>query len=73
MFWVGLYALPHHRDPASPPELEEMSLRIGLNAEFGCSSGELELGADVEFHVSVAQVCFDSAFTEEQVPGDVRR
>ena len=46
---------------------------IGLDAEFGCSSGEFELGADVEFRVSVAQVCFDGAFAEKQVPGDVRR
>jgi hypothetical protein len=45
----------------------------GLDAEFGCSSGEFELGADVEFRVSVAQVCFDGAFAEEQVPGNVRR
>ena len=58
---------------ASPPEPEEISLLIGLDAEFGCSSGEFELGADVEFRVSIAQVCFDGAFAEEQVPGDVRR
>ena len=44
-----------------------------LDAELGCSPGELELGVDVEFRVSVAQVCFDGAFAEEQVPGDVRR
>ena len=46
---------------------------IGLDAELGCSSGEFELGVDVEFRVGVAQVCFDGAFAEEQVPGDVRR
>ena len=70
---VGLYDLPHHHDPASPPEPEKCLCVIGLDAEFGCSSGEFELGADVEFRVSVAQVCFDGAFAEEQVPGDVRR
>jgi hypothetical protein len=64
----------HHWDPQlRRPEPEEISLLIRLNAEFGCSSGEFELGADVEFRVSIAQVCFDGAFAEEQVPGDVRR
>jgi hypothetical protein len=54
-------------------ETKETAVRSGLDAELGCSPGELELGVDVEFRVSVAQVCFDGAFAEEQVPGDLRR
>jgi hypothetical protein len=50
-----------------------IAVLIGLDTELGCSSGELELRVDVEFRVSVAQVCFDGAFAEEKVPGDVRR
>ena len=65
-------ATSDHRYAARRPSVRE-SLLIGLDAELGCSSGELKLGVDVELRVGVAQMCFDGAFAEEQVPGDVRR
>jgi len=69
---ADLFTLLDHRYAARRPSVRE-SLLIGLDAELGCSSGELKLGVDAELRVGVAQMCFDGAFAEEQVPGDFRR
>jgi hypothetical protein len=62
---ADLSALVHHRYSASVPEGREICLLVGSDAEVGCSSGELELGVDVELRISVAQVRFNGAFAQE--------
>ena len=74
MFWVlTCPLLPSSLSCFAAPSAGKSFLLSVLDAELGCSSGELKLGVDVKLGVSVTQVCFDGALAKEQVPGDVRR
>ena len=72
MLWLSVLVHQHHY-PCFASRAQANSLLIGSDAELGCSSGELELGVDVELRVGVAQMCFDSPLAKEQTPGNVMR